>query len=169
MKDLYPKISIITATWNCESTIQECIESYKKQDYDNKELIIIDGNSTDNTLNIIRNNLEVINQWRSESDNGIYDALNKGIALATGDVIGFLHADDFFSDEFVLAKIAKSFATEKNDAVYGDLLYVDKTNPSRVIRTWVSKPFKKSLLDNGWMPPHPTLYVKSVGSVSVSY
>lgn len=161
MNQATPKISIITATWNCESTVQQCIESYKSQQYENKELIVIDGDSTDKTIDIIKANTETINKWISEPDRGIYNALNKGIAMANGDIIGFLHADDFFNDQLVLSRIADAFTKMNIDAVYGDLVYIDKDIQSKIVRTWISKPFKECMLDNGWMPPHPTLYVRS--------
>jgi glycosyltransferase len=156
------KISIITATYNSEKTIEACINSLQAQDYENIEHIIIDGNSSDQTCQIIsnqtKNNPRVI--FKSEPDNGIYDALNKGIKQSTGDIIGFLHSDDEFYDQRTLSNIAAAFKSNNSDGVYGDLQYVSAHKPSRVIRHWKSKIFQDKHLSQGWMPPHPTLFLK---------
>ena len=156
------KISIITAVLNGKDYIESCIKSVLAQSYDNIEFIIIDGGSTDGTLEIIKK-LIFNNQHHSfvsEKDNGIYDALNKGLNLATGDVVGFLNSDDIFYDEHVISKIAKTFSSEKTDSVYSDLLYVYKKNPGKILRYWKAGEFKYDSLIMGWMPPHPTFFIK---------
>ncbi len=154
------KISIITATWNCDKTLQTCIDSVKNQIYTNREHIIIDGASKDETFNIIINNINNISNFLSEPDSGIYDALNKGINLATGDIIGFLHSDDVYASVETLATIAKAFDDPNVCAVYGNLEYLSQVDEGKVIRRWISKQFNVSDLNWGWMPPHPTLYVR---------
>jgi glycosyltransferase len=153
------KVSIITATWNSESTIEDTILSVVRQTYQNYEHIIIDGNSSDRTLSIIKNigneKIKII----SENDNGIYDALNKGINNAKGDVIGFLHSDDIFYDDSVIKNMVDTFRNTNCNAVYGNLEYVDKNNIHKVIRYWKSKDFNKKSVLRGWMPPHTTFYM----------
>jgi glycosyltransferase len=154
------KISIVTACFNSVDTIRNTIDSVNIQSYPNIEHVFVDGLSTDNTLSLIRN-LSVRNKIvKSESDNGIYDALNKGIRLSTGDVIGFLHADDFYPSNDVVAKIAQAFKDPAVQAVYGDLQYVPKDDPNKVFRHWKTGEFSSSKLLRGWMPPHPTLYIR---------
>ena len=156
------KVSIITATYNSENTIEVCMRSVLSQTYDHIEHIIIDGNSKDKTLKKVntllkdRTNATII----SEPDKGIYDALNKGVAKATGDIIGFVHSDDFLADSNIIEKIVEVFKLQKVDGVYGDLHYVAFNDTDKVIRNWVSKTFKTKLLKQGWMPAHPTLYLK---------
>jgi glycosyltransferase involved in cell wall biosynthesis len=154
------KISIITATWNCASTLPDCLASVARQNHLNREHVIVDGASTDATIDIINQHIDQIATFKSERDKGIYDALNKGIQLATGDVVGFLHADDLYASDDALSKIAKAFEDSTVCAVYGDLEYVSQQDTSKVIRRWHSKPFKKRDLGWGWMPAHPTLYVR---------
>lgn len=153
-------ISVITATFNSTGTLHDCLASVARQSYPNVEHIIIDGASTDNTLEIIRAHINGISRFISEPDSGIYDALNKGIALATGHVVGFLHSDDQLANDHVLDEIAKQFEDPNVSAVYGDLAYVDKANIKRIIRLWKSKPYAPNDLKKGWMPPHPTLYIR---------
>ncbi len=167
-------ISIITATYNAEKTLETAIQSVINQTYPHIEYIIIDGGSTDNTLQIIEKYKPFISHLISEKDNGIYDALNKGIDLAKGDIVGVLHADDIFYDDYSIETIAKAFHKNDVDAVYGDLEYVQSTDVSKIVRYWQSKPFKKHLLKFGWMPPHPTLYVKNevfkkIGAFNLQY
>lgn len=156
------KVSIITATYNSAKTIQSCLDSVLKQTYENIEYLIIDGKSKDETHAIVQKASDTHShiKWISERDKGIYDALNKGIALATGDIIGFVHSDDFLSEPNIIAEIVKQFKREAVDGVYGDLQYVDKENTLRVVRAWKSKEFHLKLLQRGWMPAHPTLYLK---------
>ena len=153
-------ISIVTATWNCVDTLPDCLDSISKQDYQNYEHIIIDGASTDGTIDIIKEQINSISKFKCEVDCGAYDAINKGIQLCTGDVIGFLHSDDYYASNDVLTRIAKAFEDPLVCAVYGDLEYVRKQDRSKVIRRWSSKKFNKRLLYWGWMPPHPTLYIR---------
>ncbi|MBP1839099.1 glycosyltransferase family 2 protein [Formosa algae] len=156
------KVSIITATYNSEKTIQDCLNSVLSQKYNNIEYIIIDGASSDNTLNIIEDvkqtHTNVISM--SEPDKGIYDALNKGINRASGDIIGFLHSDDFFASSETISHIVEAFNDENIDGVYGDLHYINSTNSEKIVRNWKSKSFSKKLLKQGWMPAHPTLFLK---------
>lgn len=155
------KVSIITASYNSDNSIYSCIESVKNQTYKNIEHIFIDGMSNDKTLEIIRNNIDKSKDFLiSEKDKGIYDALNKGIDYASGEIIGFLHSDDLFYDNNVIQNIVNEFNFNGVDGVYGDLEYVSKDNINKVVRKWRSSPFKKKYLKYGWMPPHPTLYIK---------
>ncbi len=153
------KVSIITATYNSEQTLADTIKSVSSQDYKNIELIIVDGDSKDETLDIVKNNPHV-SKWVSEPDKGIYDALNKGISMATGDIIGFAHSDDIFESNSVVSKVIETIKNAQVDGVYGDLHYVDKKQANKIIRKWKSCDFTPSLLKKGWMPPHPTLFLK---------
>ncbi len=154
------KFSIITATYNNETTILNTISSVVSQTYINIEHIIIDGASKDKTLSLIKNNTTKILKVISEPDNGIYDALNKGIKNATGDIIVFLHADDIFAKNTIIEDAAKLFTNKQTDSIYGDLQYVSKEDTNKIIRYWKSGEFKFSKLKKGWMPPHPTFFVK---------
>jgi glycosyltransferase involved in cell wall biosynthesis len=153
-----PKISIITVVFNAQNTIERCINSVLAQKFKNIEYIIIDGGSTDDTCKIINDYRENIDVFMSEPDNGIYDAMNKGIALATGDVIGIINADDFLADEDVLYNIAKEFAEKDIRILYGDLDYIDRGD--KLIRKWRSGKYSRGMFNWGWMPPHPTFYCK---------
>jgi glycosyltransferase len=154
------KVSIITITYNSESTIKDTIESIVKQTYKNIEYIVIDGNSTDKTISIIKSYGDKITTFISENDYGLYDALNKGISLATGDVVGILHSDDFYTNNHVIQHIVSSFSKSPVDAVYADLYYVDKINTNQIHRKWKAGIYKEGMFLNGWMPPHPTFFVK---------
>lgn len=154
------KISIITATLNSIKNLPTALSSVVSQNYDNIEWIIVDGNSNDGTVEYIKTHQDTIDHWISEPDLGIYDALNKGIRMATGDVIGLLHSDDVFNDQNTIANVAKSFISNNSDGVYGNLEYVSKHNINKVIRYWKSQNFKPSLLQLGWMPAHPSLFLK---------
>ena len=153
------KISIITITYNSAKSLPRTLDSVQSQTYRDIEHIIVDGASTDGTVALIEAYAAAHDnvKWISEKDNGIYNALNKGIALATGDVIGFLHSDDVFYSAGSIGKIATAFADGKVDVVYGDLQY---SREGKVVRRWKSNPFHPSSLKYGWMPPHPTLYVR---------
>ncbi len=153
------KISIITAVFNNREYIEDCIKSVLGQTYKDIEYILVDGGSTDGTLEIIKKYEDRISKWVSEPDRGTYDALNKGMGMATGDVIGFLHSDDFYANERVVEKVAQAFMSYNVRSVYGDLIYVDKTNSS-VIRYWKAGEYRDRLIRWGWMPPHPTFFVK---------
>lgn len=158
------KISIITATRQDVDTLPDCLASVAGQSYPDREHIVIVGTSTDGTLAVLEAHRPQFAALVSEPDQGLYEALNKGLALATGDVVGFLHADDLFADANVLARIAAAFATPTDqgtvEAVYGDLVYVAKQNTGRVIRYWRAGEFQPARLRWGWMPPHPTLYLR---------
>jgi len=154
------KFSVITATYNSQSTITDAINSVASQTYNNIEHIIIDGASTDNTLSIIENIKSRISKIISEPDNGIYEALNKGIENTTGDIIVFLHADDIFAENTIIEKAANLFLEKQPDSIYGNLQYVAKENTGKIIRYWKSGDFSFSKLRKGWMPPHPTFFVK---------
>ncbi|MDR0872757.1 MAG: glycosyltransferase [Prevotellaceae bacterium] len=152
------KISIITVTYNSEKTLQDTIDSVLMQTYPDIEYIVVDGNSQDNTLNMIKENEPKFNgkmKWISEPDNGIYDAMNKGIKLATGNIIGILNSDDILADETTIEQIVSLFEENKCDAVYGNLIYQSNGKP---VRHWKSNKFRSKSLHFGWMPPHPTLY-----------
>lgn len=153
------KISIITVTYNSASTIRDTLESVGQQDYLDIEHIIVDGRSTDNTLSII-NQFPYISKILSEKDGGMYDAMNKGIALASGDIIGILNSDDVYNNNRVISKVMRAFEDKSIDAVYGDLQYVKQEDLSKVTRTWKSGAFDKNKFYYGWMPPHPSFFVR---------
>jgi len=169
------KVSIITITYNSAKTVEETIQSVMSQDYQNIEYIIIDGASTDTTKDIISSYNDSITTFVSEPDNGLYDALNKGLKHASGDIVGFLHSDDFYYDNSVVSQIVAGFdQDEKIDAVYGDLVYVNQENVDKTVRYWISGQYSKSKLKFGWMPPHPTFYArlevyKKYGGFNTSY
>ena len=154
------KVSVITVTLNSEKYFSDCINSVKGQNYKNIEHIVIDGNSTDGTLEIIEKNSRHISSWISEKDLGMYDAINKGIQLATGDIIGILNSDDMFASADSVTSIVDCFETTQTDSVYGDLIYVDPKNTSKVLRYWKGVSFKRSRFRYGWMPAHPTFYIR---------
>lgn len=155
------KISIITATFNSEKHIESCLDSVFYQSFENIEHIIVDGCSVDNTLQKIQNHKHRPNCVISEKDDGIYDALNKGVALSSGDIIGFLHSDDIYANSNTLKQIISIFENDPTvDLVYGNLEYVSENDSKRVVRKWISRPFNSKLLKFGWMPPHPTIYFK---------
>ncbi|MBD3638828.1 MAG: glycosyltransferase [Crocinitomicaceae bacterium] len=153
------KISIITIAYNSESTIKDTINSVLSQKGIDLEYIIVDGASTDKTVEIVQSYGDKIHQFISEPDKGIYDGMNKGIQLATGDVIGILNSDDIYTDDKVLKDVLHAF-DETTDAVYADLVYVDQKNVDKIKRTWVSQPYKEGSFKKGWMPPHPTFFVR---------
>jgi glycosyltransferase len=170
------KVSIITATYNSAPTIEMCMHSVLNQTHLDIEYIIVDGGSTDETITklskIAESNSNII--WSSEPDKGIYDALNKGIAKATGAIVGFVHSDDFLADLTIINQVVTSFEKNNVDGVYGDLHYVAFDNTSKIIRNWVSQPFHERLLKQGWMPAHPTLFLKkevydNYGSFNLTY
>ena len=154
------KISIITCTYNSALTIADTIISVNNQSYENIEHIIIDGLSTDDTLKIIdlnKSNKQIV---ISEKDKGIYDAMNKGIQYSTGDIIGILNSDDFFSSTTIIEEIATIFIQKKIDALYGDIHFVNPKDINKCVRYYSSKIFKPSLFRFGFMPAHPSFYVK---------
>jgi glycosyltransferase involved in cell wall biosynthesis len=153
------KISIITATFNSGATVKDTLHCIRSQAYPDIEHIIVDGGSRDNTLDIVRE-FPHVSRIVSEKDNGIYDAMNKGIRLATGDIIGILNSDDIYTDDAVLSDIAAAFADPAVMTVYANLQYVHADDLQRVQRNWVSGPFKPRNFYFGWMPPHPTFFVR---------
>lgn len=155
-----PKVSIITVCYNSERTIEDTLQSVINQSYPNIEYIVIDGISTDGTLSIINKYKDKITTIVSEKDNGIYDAINKGIKLATGEIIANLNSDDFYIDNNVIADVVTSFEKDKTDTLYADLYYVDAIDTNKIVRYWKSKQYKDGLFLKGWMPPHPTFFVK---------
>lgn len=154
------KISVITAVYNSEATVGEAIASVAAQTYPDVEHIIVEGMSKDGSLAAIHRARHPRMVLFSEHDSGIYDALNKGIARSTGDIIGFVHSDDYLAHPDVLARVAAAFADPQVEAVFSDLDYVAKADTSRVIRHWGTGPFTRAKLQRGWMPAHPTLYVR---------
>ena len=155
-----PKISVITAVFNRAQTIEQALDSVRSQTWPEVEHVVIDGASTDGTLEILRAHEDRIDVLVSEQDDGIYHALNKGLARATGEVVGLMHSDDFFANDRVLEKVAAAFADPAVDGVYADLDYVAKDEPGRIVRHWKSGQYLPRKLAWGWMPPHPTLYLR---------
>ena len=158
------KISIITATYNSEKTIGDTIKSVLSQTYKDIEYIIVDGGSTDGTISVVKrkeNEFQGRLKWISEKDRGIYDAMNKGIRMATGDVVGILNSDDFYTDVDILQTIADTFRLEDNlDAVYGDIHFVREDNLDKCVRYYSSKMFSPFWLRFGFMPAHPSFYCR---------
>lgn len=154
------KVSIITVVRNRQSTIEAAIKSVLGQSYSNIEYIVIDGASTDDTVAVVSQYRERISVLVSEPDRGIYDALNKGVGLATGDIVGFLHSDDVYAHQDVVSQIVSFFSSTECDGLYTDLVYFESQNSGRIVRCWRSRRFSKKLLALGWMPPHPTLFVR---------
>lgn len=154
------KISIITVCYNSSETIEDTIKSIQSQTYSDIEYIVIDGLSKDNTNDIISKYSDVVSIHISEKDQGLYDAMNKGIKLATGDVVGILNSDDVLFDNFVIEKIADGFCSQEVDAVYSDLIYVKEKNINKTTRLYSSKIFSKGIMMFGMMLPHPTFYVR---------
>ena len=154
------KISVVTAVFNRAGTIGAAIESVQAQTHPDVELVVQDGGSNDGTLDVVRSLSNPSTKLISERDHGIYDAINRGITNATGDVIGLMHSDDFFASPDALAKVAEAFADPSVRGVYGDLQYVTADEPTKVVRHWRSGEYTPAKLKRGWMPPHPTLYLK---------
>lgn len=154
------KISIITVCYNSEKTIADTLFSVKNQTYPDIEHIVVDGKSVDKTLEIINCNKERVTKLISESDKGIYDAMNKGIHAANGNVIGFLNSDDVFAHNDIVSRIANALSAPETECCYGDLVYVSQNDIGHMVRYWKSCPYKKGLFLKGWMPAHPTFYAK---------
>jgi len=150
------KISIITISYNSSTTIEQTLKAVQNQTYSRIEHIIVDGKSSDNTIDIC-NNFKHISKMVSEPDKGVYDAFNKGLKMATGEVVGFLNADDVFCDQYTLKKISEAF-DEQTDCVYANLNYID--NKGKILRKWRSNPYQKGAFNKGWMPAHPTFYCR---------
>lgn len=153
------KISIITVSYNSDKTISNTIDSVLSQEYNNLEYIIIDGGSTDKTNEIIESYGDKISQYISEKDDGIYDAMNKGIRISTGKYIGIINSDDFYPDSNTIQKVVNKIEEKESDCLYADLVYVDSENVKRIKRYWKSGEFKRTNFIKGWMIPHPTFFV----------
>lgn len=166
------KVSLITVSYNSANTIADTLRSVQQQTYKDIEYIVVDGNSSDGTIEIVKQFLNaeqgrpegaaqgVVTTFLCERDQGIYDAMNKGLALATGDIIGVLNSDDFYCSDDVIEEVVRAFQVNNTDCLYGDLNYVDPVDTSKVIRKWRSGPFHKENFLKGWMPPHPTFFVR---------
>ncbi len=154
------KVSIITICYNSDATIEDTIKSVVSQDYPHIEYIIIDGASKDDTLRIIDKYKNSVSTLISESDKGIYDAMNKGVLASTGELVGILNSDDFYADSGVISKVVDQINKADTQALYADLVYVNRENPEKVTRKWISGTYKKGLFKKGWMPPHPTFFLK---------
>jgi len=154
------KISIITVCFNAADTLGDTLDSVAAQNYSNVEHIIVDGGSVDATEEVVNNKGWRVAVWRSESDRGVYDGMNKGLLLASGEVIGFLNADDVYIHSDVLARVAATLADPVIDACYANLVYVERKQTSRVVRHWTSQNYTPGLFEKGWMPAHPTFFVR---------
>lgn len=155
------RVTIITVCFNRKATIEKTIKSVLDQQYQDIEYIIIDGNSTDGTKEIIESYRDRISQYVSEPDKGMYDAINKGLKLATGEVIGLMHSDDEFYDQRVISRIVNHFAFDENlDGIYGDGVYVSNDNQEKMIRNRIGGAFSRQKIKLGWLPLHPTVYLK---------
>jgi glycosyltransferase len=154
------KVSIITVTYNSEKYLEDCILSIQNQTYPDIEYIVVDGKSTDGTLSIVRKYEGFISRWISETDKGMYDAINKGMQMSTGNIIGILNSDDILENENVVQQIVDAFQQQGVDSIYGDLEYVDPNDLQKKYRIWKGKPYKRSLFHCGFMPAHPTFYFK---------
>lgn len=154
-------ISIITVTYNCAHVVADCLDSVAGQTHADVEHVVIDGASTDGTSDVLQAHRDSLAVLVSEPDGGIYDAMNKGITLATGDIIGFLNSDDFYAGHTVLSTVAKVFESDPTlDACYSDLIYVDLVDTFRTVRYWQSSDSQSNSFAKGWMPPHPTFFVR---------
>ena len=154
------KISLITVSFNSASTIKDTIHSVQSQDFKDIEYIIVDGNSTDGTMEIVRSAGNIVSKCISEPDTGIYDAMNKGIKMATGEVVGIINSDDFYFGDQIISAVSKSFADDHVDAVFGNLIVVNPENPGKVVRTYSSKNWCPEKFARGFMPAHPTFFVR---------
>lgn len=155
------KVSLITGTYNSAEFIKDCVTSINEQDYNNIEHIIVDGVSKDNTVDIIKKTPNRVVKIISEPDDGIYDAMNKGIRNTTGDIIGILNSDDFYNSNNVISTVVQAFKTKDVDCVYGNLYYVKQEDPSIIKRKWVTGAYDpKKGFKNGWYPAHPSFFVK---------
>ena len=154
------KVSIITPVYNNKEFIEDCMKNILEQSYEDIEYIIVDGGSTDGSLEVIEKYKDKISKFISEKDNGIYDGMNKGIKMATGEIVGILNSDDFYASNNVIEKVVKTFEKGNCDCLWGDLVYVDYKGTDRIMRNWKSSEYKKGQFRRGWMPPHPTFFVK---------
>ena len=168
------KISIITVCLNSTETIEDTIRSVLGQDYKDIEYIIVDGGSRDSTLDILTKYRSRIHKYISEPDNGVYDAMNKGLRIATGEILGFLNSGDIYASETVIGQIVKSIQANNTDCCYGNLEYVAENNPNKTVRRWKSQPYRDGLFKKGWHPPHPTFFAQKsafakYGAFNLSY
>lgn len=154
------RVTIITVCYNRKATIEQSIKSVLDQDYPDIEYIVIDGNSNDGTIDIIQSYADKITHFISEKDKGMYDAINKGLALATGDVIGLMHSDDVFYDSSVVSKIVECFNNSNTDAIYGNGIYVTNDEEEKIVRNRIGGEYDFKRLKKGWLPLHPTVYIK---------
>jgi glycosyltransferase involved in cell wall biosynthesis len=176
------KVSLITVSYNSAKTIADTLKSVQSQTYKDIEYIVVDGNSSDGTIEIVKQFLDsakdvsqdasqdsekdisqdtgVVKKFLCERDKGIYDAMNKGLAMATGEVIGVLNSDDFYCSNDVIEEVVRAFQQNNTDCLYGDLNYVDPIDTSKIVRKWRSGSFRKQNFLKGWMPPHPTFFVR---------
>lgn len=152
------KVSLITVTYNSSSTLEDTVNSVNIQDYPDIEYIIVDGNSIDNTVSIIENNIHCVTKWISEPDNGLYDAMNKGLKMATGDIVGIINSDDFYHRPDAISQIVEAFRSSGSDCVYADIEFVDPSNLEKTVRYYSSKRFALSKFKKGIMPAHPTFF-----------
>lgn len=154
-------LSLITASYNSAATIRDTVDSIEKQTFKNIEYILVDGASKDNTVDIVKQNSTCLKKWVSEPDKGIYDAMNKGIAMTTGDVVGIINSDDFYCSDDVLEEVMKCFEDPSVDAVHGDLVYVDGEDTNKILRDWKSKEeYVEGDFARGVICAHPTLFVR---------
>jgi len=168
------KVSIITVAFNSAKTIEGTIQSVLSQDYPDIEYIVVDGGSTDGTVPIIERYQNRITKWISEKDRGMYDAMNKGIAMATGDVIGILNSDDIYMNTHVISDLMALMQAKKAQVVFADLILVDQNDDNKILRYYDSSHFHPNKFQHGWMPAHPTVFVKRelydvVGPFSTTY
>lgn len=163
------KVSLITSCFNREKTIRNSIESVLSQDYSDIEYIVVDGASKDQSLAIINEYKDRISVIISEPDNGMYQGINKGLRKATGDIVGLLHSDDTFYANNTISRIVERFNETNSELVYGNGLFVDSINPDKVIRDWISGEYHKSRIKNGWLPLHPTVYIRKKNIELIGY
>ena len=156
-----PLVSIVTGTYNSSKFIADCVSSINNQVYNSIEHIIIDGNSKDDTISVIKSTPNKVSQIVSEKDDGIYDAMNKGLKMAKGEIVGILNSDDFYNSDEVIQMVVKAFEDPTVDCVYGDLVYVDQLNTDKVVRNWVTGPYSKKAFTKGWHPAHPSFFVRN--------
>lgn len=168
-----PLISLITVSYNSSETILDTFKTIGNQSYGKIEYIVIDGDSSDGTKELIQNHSKIISKTISEPDKGLYDAMNKGISMCSGEIIGIINSDDIYTDNDVIAEVVNAFYLSNADIVYGNLNYVSK-NLTKVIRTWKSKPYKKGMFSKGWQPPHPSFFARKkvydeIGSFDLTF
>jgi len=154
------KVSIITVVYNNAETISDCLQSVFNQDYPNIEYVVVDGGSNDGTMDILSRYSDCIAHLISEPDRGIYDAMNKGIAACSGEVVGILNSDDIYADERVISDVVEALDLSQSESCYGDLVYVNRRNTEKIQRTWHAGEYDRKQFLRGWMPPHPTFFVK---------